>query len=273
MIQKRHLKKQFKNTNDEQMAVGSFYFWEGLRKLRLEEHNFYVEQAKIRLLSNFENIEADADKYAEDYLEISGQYFNPEYHNPHDFLETSYEIGIAHYNSLNEMKKQTYLGVLAGMFHQFDKALRKWLSKEMDFLSGVGEHTKLAIWKKDFPLILDLIDNLGFEIASKDFYNSLKTCHLIINVFKHGFGQSFERLKAQRPNLFLKPIYDDFPENIRNLLLSYEMLEISAAEIDEFSNSIIEFWNYLPEHVYFDQIKAIPVWLSKALDKDEKNSS
>lgn len=223
------------------MAIGSFYFWEGLRRLRLEEHRFYVEQAKARLLSSFENIEVDADEYAENYLERRGQYFNPEIHDPDSFLEASYDAGLEHYLALSEMKKQTYLSVLAGMFHQFDKALRNWLSKEMDFLSDAGEHTKLAIWKKDFPLLLDAMESLGFEIADKNFYKSLKTCHLIVNVFKHGFGPSFENLKAQRPNFFSRNYYHEFPENLRKFFLSYEMLEINEAEIEEFSNAIIEF--------------------------------
>lgn len=251
------------------MAVGSFYFWEGLRKLRLEEHRFYVEQARIRLLSSFKNLDADADKYAKNYLERRGQYFNPEIHDPDAILEASYDAGIEHYIALSDLRKQTYLSVLAGMFHQFDKALRNWLSKEMDFLSDAGEHTKLAIWKIDFPKLLEAMENLGFEIQDKGFYKSLNTCHLIVNVFKHGFGPSFENLKAQRPNLFFRHLYEKLPENMRDFLLSYEMLEINEAEIEEFSNAIIEFWNFLPEHVYFDQIDEIPAWLKKALENDQ----
>jgi len=250
------------------MAMGSFYFWHGLRQLHIDEHNFYIVQAKKRLLSSFENLEEQAHEFADNWFHELNQQFNHEFCDRDAILERGYEESIEHYISLNNLKKQAYLSVLSGMFHQFDKAVRNWLAKEMEYISKNGENTRLAIWMKDFPELINLMDGLGYQISQSDFCKELLICHLVVNVYKHGRGKSFERLMENRPEYFTTKYDNQIPEDSRKWFISHDRLEIKDEEIELFSNAIVAFWNFIPENVYFSQIVKLPEWLEKAIEKD-----
>lgn len=251
------------------MGVGNFYFWEGLRQRHIEEHSFYVSQAKARILCQFADIENEADKYSNNWLERVGQNFCGETQDPNDYIEAAYEISIEHYMALASLKKSAYLSVLASMFHQFEKSLRKWLVREIAYFINSGENSKQAIWMKDFPQIIDLLDGLGFDVKDRKETQDLKICHLIVNVYKHGNGKSFELLKEIEPAFVLGKFQSKELMEFKHIFANYEALEIDEDDINRFSNDIIEFWIGIPEFVYFDQIKKIPNWLEKAIEKDE----
>ena len=119
------------------------------RESIVKDHTFYVEQAKKRLLSQFDHIESEAEKAAEEWLERSGSYFDPDRHDPADFYEKANEVGIEFYSLLSEMRDQTWFGVVAGMFHQWDKALRGWMVREIEHWHR-GENFPRKVWSSDF---------------------------------------------------------------------------------------------------------------------------
>lgn len=122
-----------------------FQMWGPFRQSLIQGHLFYVEQARKRLLSQFEDIEADADRAAEEWLEQSGQHFDPDRHDPGDFYEAANDAGIEFYGLLSDMREQTRLSVVAGMFHQWDKQLRDWLAREIQHWHR-GDNATLKIW-------------------------------------------------------------------------------------------------------------------------------
>lgn len=102
----------------------------------IARHEFYVEQARTRLLSQFENISADANRAGDEWLTQNAHEFDPDRHDPGDFYERAYDITISFYQSLSDMHEQTRLSVVAGMFHQWDKQLREWVSGEVRHWGG-----------------------------------------------------------------------------------------------------------------------------------------
>ena len=108
-----------------------FHMWEPFRASLIANHQFYVDQSRKRLLSQFDNIEPEADKATEEWLERSNSRFDPDRHDPADFYETAHEVGIEFYGLLSDMRDQTWLSVVAGMFHEWDKQLRGWLVREI----------------------------------------------------------------------------------------------------------------------------------------------
>ncbi|MEN2559767.1 hypothetical protein AAER68_06395, partial [Acinetobacter baumannii] len=67
----------------------AFHFWSGHRRHLIDEHNFFVSQARQRLFSQFDDKEMKkaADAHAEATWEAMGQHFDPERHDPGDFAE------------------------------------------------------------------------------------------------------------------------------------------------------------------------------------------
>lgn len=52
--------------------------WKPYREFLIQQHRFYVNEASTRLMSQFDNINADADKAAEAWLERRGELFDPD---------------------------------------------------------------------------------------------------------------------------------------------------------------------------------------------------
>lgn len=243
-----------------------FQMWGPFRESLVSNHKFYVEQSKLRLLSRFSDIEGEADRYAEKWLEDRGHLFDPDRHSPGEFEHQAYEEGIAHYGLLNEMRDTTRLSIIAAMFHEWDKQLRDWLARELLHVH-TGAAATLAIWKANFSGIFDLLECLNWPVRSRNFFSSLDACRLIVNVYKHGLGSSFDDLKARHPQ-FLKIDTGTTAENAWAAeYADHTDLIVSDKNLDEFSTAIIEFWNDVPENTFASAIKSVPNWLEKALKK------
>lgn len=239
-----------------------FQMWGPFREELIAHHKFYVEQSKSRLLSQFSDIESEADRYAEKWLEDRAHLFDPDSHNPGEFEHQAYEEGIAYYGLLNEMRDTTRLSIIAAMFHEWDKQLRDWLARELLHVH-TGAAVTPAIWKANFADIFDLLECLNWPAKRRKIFDSLDACRLIVNVYKHGLGGSFYNLKARHPQ-FLKVTSGDSAERAWAIeYADHTDLIVSDEDLDEFSAAIVEFWNDVPENTLASAIKSVPSWLEK----------
>jgi len=71
------------------------------QRVILEPHEFYVSQAKHRLLSQFNDISREADEVEQQHYEKLGQFFDPDRDDPADSHEAAYQEGISHYIALD----------------------------------------------------------------------------------------------------------------------------------------------------------------------------
>lgn len=244
-----------------------FQMWEPFRQSLIKGHLFYVEQAQKRLLSQFADMESDADRAAEEWLEQSGKFFDPDRHDPGGFYEAAHDIGIEFYGLLSDMREQARLSVVAGMFHEWDKQLRDWLVCEiLDWHRG--DTAALKVWSADFGQIADLLESLGWDVRGKDYFRTLDACRLVVNVYKHGKGKSLEELRSRFPEYL-----DDPLKNFDGALsdtgrLDHTHLKVSDAQIQAFAEGIQEFWRGVPEKVVKSQFTDVPDWFVKAIEKD-----
>jgi hypothetical protein len=241
--------------------------WGPYRQTLIDRHLFYVEQARKRLLSQFENIEGDADQAAEEWLKKSGRNFDPDRHDPGDFYESAHEVGIEHYGLLNEMREQTRLSVVASVFHEWDKQLRDWLVREIhNWHHGKGAKTKL--WTANFGDIADLLESFGWKLRSADFFRVLDACRLVVNVYKHGDGASLDELKSKYPEYLEDPFRGSGGGFSDAAHRDFSDLKVSDVQLQAFSDAIVAFWKNVPECVQASQATDIPVWFDKAIQKD-----
>lgn len=245
-----------------------FQMWDFYRQSLLAEHRFYVEQAKKRLLSQFDNLEAEANLASAEYLEIASQHFNPDTHDPSEALEAAYDASQEFYQSLSRMHETTRLSVISGMFYEWDKKLREWLVREMRFRFR-GEHTARAIWRVDFRDITDLLVAMGFDVRSLPFYEKLNALRLVVNVFKHGAGTSFNELKALFPEYMAPIVIADleisWPADFRD----HTDMQVSDQHLIEFSDAIRDFWMAVPADMPVPDSWDVPSWFEKAVMKDQ----
>ena len=249
------------------MSVLGFQMWEPFRQNLIAEHRFYVEQARKRLLSQFENIETEADKAAEEHLEKMSIHFNPDKHDPSDFYEAAHDKGVEFYQLLSDMHKTTRLSVIAGMFHQWDKKLRDWIVREMHHWHH-GENATRSIWKADVPALMDFFVAFGFNVKTFPCYERLNAMRLVVNVFKHGNGSSFDELKESFPDLIADPPGEDGEHVFPFDFMDHTDMKVSDAHLDQFSEAILEFWMAVPKEIYLSREIDAPKWFEKAFLKD-----
>ncbi len=249
-----------------------FQMWGPFRESLIEEHRFYVSQAKKRLLSQFDNIEAEADKAADEWEKDHAHLFDPERHDPGDFGERAYEAGGEFYRMLDEMRTQTRLSVVAGFYHQWDKQLRDWLCREIQHWHQ-GSVVRGKIWKANAPDLFTLLETIGWKLKDQPFFADLEKCRLVVNAYKHGNGKALEDLKAAHPEFFDDPFRKiEIDGLIRNVeWLDWTALEVTDAHIDAFADSIEQFWKAAPERVFNSQVgDDVPDWFMKALSDGAK---
>lgn len=244
-----------------------FHMWSRFREKLIAEHDFYMEQAKKRLLSQFDNIEEDADRYSDEWLEKTSHHFDPDRHDPGDFYQQAYEEGIEFYQMLDDMKNRTRLSVVAGLFHEWDKQVRDWMVQEIAHWHR-GDEVKKAIWKANFNDIADFFEGLEWKLKSKNYFTSLDKCRLVVNAYKHGDGGAFETIKAQHRD-FIKSIGDD---SIFREYADHSDLVVTEQHIADFSSAVVDFWRDVPEYIVDGDHLTAPAWFAKALKKDiDKN--
>ena len=247
-------------TNDHVLL----YLCSGDRESILKELAFYHEQSKERLLSSFSNIEKEAEDYTKQEYERMGQYFNSECHDPSDFAEAAYEEGMDFYGLLEDLRDHTILSITAGMYHEWEKQLRDWLHREL-LNSFNQEKLEQQIWKINISEIFEFFDCCNWDIKSKPFFTTLDSCRLVVNVYKHGMGTSFDDLKVQYPQFLRKFALstDTEPPTWINFA-DYKHLSITANDVDNFYQGFVNFWRFVPMNTMLSQVSGIPKWFEKA---------
>ena len=255
-----------------------FQMWGPFRKSLIAGHLFYVEQARKRLLSQFGDIEGEAEKAAEEWLENAKELFNPESHDPADFYEAANDAGIEFGLLLSEMRDQTFLGVVAGMYHQWDKQLRDWLVREILHWHH-GPTVTDKIWQITFPQMISLLESFGWMIQSADWFPRLDACSLVVNVYKHGSGNGLRELVARYKNEYLDNPLGGSDGSASSLqFCDHTHLRVNEDQVQAFANAIIEFWKVIPQNTFASQLASVPAWFENAILKDradhtQKNSN
>lgn len=70
-----------------------FQMWEPFRQKIIEEHRFYLDQGKKKLLSQFHDMEKEAEQEAERWLEERAPYFDPDRDDPGTAYENALSRG------------------------------------------------------------------------------------------------------------------------------------------------------------------------------------
>ncbi len=245
-----------------------FHMWEPYREMRIARHAFYVEQARTRLLSQFDNMEAEADKAAEDWLERDTGSFNPDA-DPASLYELAHDKSIEFYTSLAEMREQIRLSLIAGMYHEWEKQLRDWLVTEINHWHG-GPVAKRKIWGTNFEQIFDLMDHFGWAMSVQPFHATLDACRLVTNVFKHGDGSALRDLKLQAPQ-FLQGVFPLDENGLSDIKWrDHTHLKVDENDFTLFADAITAFWRYVPEHTHAADVTTLPRWFEDALEEDRK---
>jgi hypothetical protein len=239
--------------------------WGPTREGLIANHEFYVREAKRRLVDQFDEgtMKAEADRLADEWLEQRAPYFDPDRHDPADMYERAYEESIAFYLSLTALRDNTRLSIIAGMLHEWEKQFRDWLGRELG-LNRFGKAMHDAVWGAKIDDLFEFMLACGWAIVEQPYFHDLKICSLVVNVYKHGNGRSLEELRKIAPEHVTRGELPAFFVSA----LDFSALSVSNDDIDKFAAAIGAFWRDLPENIYFDQVAEPPKWVQRALFKE-----
>lgn len=239
-----------------------------LRQSLIDQHLFYVEQAKARLLVQFSefNTKESAEQFIKSWMKENQYRFDPSFHDEGDFYAEACE----RYHALLDLGNQARLSILAGMYHKWDKQFRQWLVDEIKYWCS-SEALRQKIWKVNGGDLVGLMKSVGWNLSEQPYYPVMEACRLVVNVYKHGDGQAVGDLRTQHS----KYLVDEFADTALTSSdpfyrpLNYTHLKINDAHIQEFSDAIVAFWNNVPDNIYDDKDFSPPAWFSKARLKQD----
>lgn len=237
------------------------YLWSDKRSHLLQELDFYLSQADKRVLTQFGDLEEEAEQFARDEFARIGQSAGPDT-DPADYADTAWNRGINHFQMLSDLHNQLLLSVAGGLYHQWEKQLHEWVVAE---LNHVFPRQKLgpAVWKARIDDLLSLLTSLGWDSSALPLFNVIDECRLVVNVHKHGLGSSFDELMERYPShlgVTSKAIAS------RSLdFYDHTHLKITRDDLGRFYEALKDFWQAVPERIYWNDSATVPRWFEKAL--------
>jgi len=229
------------------------YMWIGVRRRILRRHDFYVAQIRARVLSQFQDIEGEATRYADEEYDRLGSLPGDENSDMAVVAEIAHDRGLEFYMLLADLRKQTLLGALAGLYHQWDKDLRDFVEKELTH-SIVRETAKKIAWAANVAKVFELLEQFGWNCRACPFFPAIDACRLIVNVYKHGKGHSLEDLARTYPEyLEESPGFDSTQAAFPTRSLDHEKLTVSQAQFEQIAGALRKFWEEFPERLFAPQ--------------------
>lgn len=215
------------------------------RAYALGQHRAYVGGVADKLYPAFDNIEEEAENFANEAYERFCQM--PGYENGPDLgdlAEMAQDEAISRYEDLVFVKGELTGFATAGMYHLWEKILKSFIARELRHY-GLTEERRREIENANFKKLKKWLTELGFDISHYPFGDQLDTSRLIANTVKHGDGYSCRQIAEKEPALLRGPNNLEIPFGEPHA----EDLWIDATRFTAFADSIENFWNEIPERL------------------------
>ncbi|HDL16321.1 MAG TPA: hypothetical protein ENH27_00580 [Rhizobiales bacterium] len=234
------------------------YMWDRIREHILGRHDAYVEAVQQRVFPLFGDIDSEAERFADGkYEELMSLPCWDGDTDPSAIAEVAQDAGIEKYVMLAFLKHEMYLGSLAGLYHVWERGLREFLERELKHWMEAKSIEK-SIWKSNIGDVFALLASFGWDPREEKFYKEIDACRLIVNVYKHGKGNSVEELASKYPKYLRHPLGLEMDNDFGRELLDHEHLKVEESDILRIAKNLRQFWVSFPERVFADEPEAVP---------------
>ena len=217
------------------------------RELRIESVNFFAQQVTSRVWNSFDDFDQQVRDHGEKYFRNFRSAAGSEYFDAADIAQFALDESIKFSELLYELRRDLTLASVAALYHQWEKDLKEFLSRELRYHAKNPDE----VWKYKPDDILGWLENQGWPAQSYHWFSMLDACRLIVNVYKHGKGRSLDRLKKEYPE-YLGGLseggYSDCGEQDVSYL-GYDNIYLTIEHFDQFVEAIKQFWSTFPEQL------------------------
>ena len=167
-----------------------------------------------------------------------------------DVAEFAFDDSIRFSELLFELQRDMSLASVVAIYHQWEKALKQFLSRELRHYAENPD----VVWTTHTNDILEWLEERGWPFRSYDWFSVLDACRLIVNVYKHGKGPSLDKLKKKYPQYLDFPGDGDSDNGERDLTdLDHEDLHVTEENFDQFVEAVKQFWACFPSQIYLNK--------------------
>jgi hypothetical protein len=212
-----------------------------------EEHDFYVAQINERVIAQFQDLNGDADRYAKaEYRRLSERPGRGD-GDMAAVAEHAHDNAVEYYRMLADLKQSVILGALSGLYHQWEKQLRDFIEMELVHDMSRTEATKIA-WSRDIANVFHFLGGIGWDVRAEAFFPLIDACRLVVNVYKHGQGNSLTELNSKYPEYL--------PDQLAKLVEIdgssnpyHDWLSVSEDGFAKMAGGLRAFWEQFPERL------------------------
>jgi hypothetical protein len=219
----------------------------------LDRHDFFIAEVRKRVFSQFIDVDGETDSYADNEYRRLSSMPGSEHLDGGDISEIAIDRAQDFYCLLYDLKAQMLLGSIAGMYHQWEKELRRLLQIELSHDYDQKE-VKSQVWKWTIDEVFEMLKEFGWNYKNFDHPSRLKACGLVVNVYKHGNGRSLNDLAKFYEEYINDPTSLSKDKSLFNPdYLDYRWLLVSETHFDEFAAALRAFWDDFPERLVLSQ--------------------
>jgi hypothetical protein len=179
----------------EQFSVRMIYLWEKEREHYIEQVEVYARQVRIRLFDSFREVEREAQQESEEYLDLFSKNFGED-GDPGEAYEGAYDKYIDYQLGIRDLMRELYLTALSGLYFMWDRQLREFFEREPRYYL-MREHAEQEIWHPSALQVLKKMKKFGAEFGDIPNMKRIEKLSLIVNVHKHGKGDSLRKLQSE----------------------------------------------------------------------------
>lgn len=227
------------------------YLWGPLKQQYIDDLTFLKEMFFERFQPIFANAEAEAEAYEKELWDsiMSRPCTEDTYFDPSDYVDAVREKAVERYDMLNLMHYRNLASWICNLCQVWEQQLLSFVLNEAE-TEGIRYSPDDV--KKGFSF-----SKAVFELHQQPFENlsswgKIKELRLLVNVIKHAEGDSEQRLRKIRPDLFTQNFFgtDYDMTSLYHTTLLEPTLAISDADFVAYYDALVQFWDQLPERMY-----------------------
>ena len=198
-----------------------------------------------RVLPAFDQIEVEANQVEAKALDRLEENFNED-SDPADIAEAAFEAGLEHFELMAATRQTIMNAFVVAISHSFEQQ-RHFLTHHTIIDSEPSSR------KRELKFVA-MLHSSGIDYEQFSDRPRLEEMDLVANVAKHAEGQSAERLRAVRPDLFVHPSIRDISalssatHPVHTPLMG-EAFFVQPEDLRTYLDVIEAFWQFVMNHL------------------------
>ena len=182
------------------MIRNNHYWANYIREVFIPEVTAFADCFMSKIFPVFENLDDEAEKMGQEEFTRLGAIVNADAFDMGDIAEMAQDKAISHYLLMKGMFQGIINLFAAGLYHIFEQQLLMFHRKE---LLTKDEENKTNLIK--MCKVAELLRKSDIDITSFSSWSKIDELRLVANAVKHADGDSADKLRCFRPDLFTFP--------------------------------------------------------------------